>query len=648
MTLKNALTAAAGSAADKKYIEDVFSVYSYIGNGTTKTIVNNINLSEDGGAVFIKRLPAYANPIFFDTERGATKFLYTGYSDGQTTTSTSLTAFNSDGFTLGSYSEVNGNTNDHISLTFKKSENFFDIVTYTGNGTTQNIAHNLGSVPGCIMVKRVDAVSNWATYHRSFPSGYQNLNTPNTFQTTGASNVFGDNSSVVSPTSGEFTVGSNSIVNSSGGTYVAYIYAHNAGGFGVSGNDDVISCGSYTGNGNTTSGNTITLGWEPQLIIIKGIDNSDYYVLLNNVRGLGTSYPSAKVDFNYGGAETNNIEYANLLPSGFKVLSQYNASSKNYMYIAIRRSPMRPPETGTDVLDVYLRNGITTTYNNFFDLTITGNGDYTNGFYNQKNYFSSRLSSSSGYWCGSPPYSTAGEPSWGLQAKLWVSNVYTDDQSGYPSDSNKPTYNFTRSKGFFDIVPYTGTSVAQSIEHGLGVVPELIIVHNRNASGQWVIYHASRGNTKGIYFTNAAETTNSGFWNNTSPTSSVFTVGTNTNVNFNAYTYMAWMFATLDGVSKVGSYTGTGASSQQIDCGFSSGARFILTKSATGTGDWYLFDSARGITSGNDPYTLFNASLDSKNTTDYLTPYSAGFEINSSASATINVSGQTYIYLAVS
>jgi hypothetical protein len=135
-------------------------------------------------------------------------------------------------------------------------------------------------------------------------------------------------------------------------------------------------------------------------------------------------------------------------------------------------------------------------------------------------------------------------------------------------------------------------------------------------------------------------------WNDTAPTASVFSVGTSTNTNGSGYTYVAYLFATCAGVSKVGSYTGT-ATTLQVNCGFTAGARFVLIKRTDSTGSWYVWDSSRGIVSGNDPYLLLNSTAAEVTNTDYIDAYSAGFEISSTAPAEINASGGTYIFLSI-
>jgi hypothetical protein len=117
-------------------------------------------------------------------------------------------------------------------------------------------------------------------------------------------------------------------------------------------------------------------------------------------------------------------------------------------------------------------------------------------------------------------------------------------------------------------------------------------------------------------------------------------------MNGSGYTYVLYLFATLAGVSKVGSYTGTGAD-LNVDCGFSAGARFILIKRTDSTGDWYVWDSVRGIAAGNDPYLLLNSTAAEVTNTDYIDPLSSGFTVTATAPAALNASGGSYIFLAI-
>jgi hypothetical protein len=235
-------------------------------------------------------------------------------------------------------------------------------------------------------------------------------------------------------------------------------------------------------------------------------------------------------------------------------------------------------------------------------------------------------------------------------------SVYLDTNQGVRNEtwfSNGGVgYNFKRAPGFFDVVCYSGTGSAQNISHNLGVAPELMIVKRRDATSAtgWIVYASPLANAATSYLvlnlTDAVGTSNTVLWDSTAPTSSVFRVGTSSNVNTNGSTNVAYLFASVSGVSKVGSYTGT-ASTLSVNCGFTSGARFVLVKRTDTTGDWYVWDSARGIVSGNDPYLLFNSTATEVTNTDYIDSISSGFELTADGSSTVNITGGTYIYLAI-
>ena len=155
------------------------------------------------------------------------------------------------------------------------------------------------------------------------------------------------------------------------------------------------------------------------------------------------------------------------------------------------------------------------------------------------------------------------------------------------------------------------------------------------------------GNTKYLELNkNIAATTDTNIWNSTSPTASVFTLGATNSTTRNNSEYLALLFATRPGVSKVGTYNGTG-NDLDIDCGFTNGARFVMIKRTNSTGDWFVFDTARGIVSGNDPYIRFNESGAEVTGNDYIDPLNAGFRITSSDPTGMNSSAGTYLFLAI-
>jgi hypothetical protein len=201
-----------------------------------------------------------------------------------------------------------------------------------------------------------------------------------------------------------------------------------------------------------------------------------------------------------------------------------------------------------------------------------------------------------------------------------------------------------RAKGFFDVVAYTGSG-AGDITHSLGVAPELIIVKNRDANEWWAVQATSlAANQVGFLNDTAAFATNSQFGSGV-PTASVFKVGNSGNTSQSGQEYIAFLFATLDGISKVGSYTGNGATSQNIDCGFSNGARFVMIKCTSHSGSWHLMDTLRGIVSGSESHLALDTRTAAESD-DFVDPYSAGFAAVSTAGEN-NAFNRTYIFYAI-
>jgi len=151
-----------------------------------------------------------------------------------------------------------------------------------------------------------------------------------------------------------------------------------------------------------------------------------------------------------------------------------------------------------------------------------------------------------------------------------------------------------------------------------------------------------------VFLNTTAAATNEGFQliDVTLPTSTIFYTWDNSYNNASGSTYVAYLFATCAGVSKVGSYTGNGTT-QTINCGFTAGARFVLIKRTDDVGDWYVYDTARGMTTLTDPYLLLNSTAAEVATLGSVTTVSTGFALNAAILAAINTSSATYIFLAI-
>ena len=655
---KKLIQAAAGSAGGAGLnAEEVFSTYLYDGNASTNTITNGIDLSNEGGLVWCKRRDASSSHALYDTERGAsgTDALISNTTDAEVTGS--MSSFNNNGFTLDSNSRSNASGDDMASWTFRKAPKFFDVQTWSGNSTSgRAIPHNLGTTPGMIIVKWYDGTQNWAVWHKDLTAGtFLLLNESNAVVTN--SNVF----TTTSPTDSVFYVGSDYATNGTSANYVAYLFAHNDGDgeFGPDGDADIIKCGSYTGG----SGNTeIDLGFEPQWLMIKRTDSAEDWLMLDVMRGLIVSGDDVAstgqkdIMANTSAAEaTPSYAGVSPQPNGFKVRSGldalYSANGGTYIYIAIRRGPMAVPESATDVFAMDVGDG--TSSPNFIsnfpvDASLLGAKSGAD-----KWYLASRLTGTE-YLRPDRTNAAGSAPRYGdfdMMDAWWDGALPSDYQA----------WMWRRAPNFFDVVAWegSGTSGYEYVDHNLGVTPEMIWFKNRDSSatprGNWYVYHKDLANSNGYVYLNStsAEATDYPGWATGSfPFSDTRFVVQKSRLSYSGESYIAYLFASVDGVSKVGSFTGNGSStgdSQDIDCGFSSGARFVLVKAIGAAGAWFLFDTERGIVAGNDAHLSLNSTAAEDTSRDLIDPLNSGFTINyhSDWGNQLNGNGQTYIFYAI-
>jgi len=191
----------------------------------------------------------------------------------------------------------------------------------------------------------------------------------------------------------------------------------------------------------------------------------------------------------------------------------------------------------------------------------------------------------------------------------------------------------------FSIVSYTGTGANATVGHGLNAAPEFIIVKNRDGTQNWQIYHSALGATKYFNFTTASVYTNSNRWQDTEPTSSVFSIGNAPGLNTLNNENIAYCFAPVEGYSAFGSYTGNGsADGPFVYTGFR--PRFLLYKYSSTTGNWAMFDSERNTYNVMDNYLLANTS-DAEASLSAIDFLSNGFKVR-----TAQTSGATVIYAA--
>lgn len=629
--------AGAGGAEPGENIEDLFSAYVYEGKSSNVTVTNGIDLSTNGGMVWIKRSVQNGyNHYMMDTEQGTQEYTILNSTAYTSSASNVMQSFNSNGFTIGTNSNVNGGGATMMSWTFRKAEKFFDIVEYTGTGSAQNIAHNLGTTVGMMIIKRTDASAAGYVYHRSVGAEKWLVTTSDDYAVDN-SNVFND----TAPTSTQFTVGTNAGVNANGGNYIAYIWAHNNGdaNFGPTGVEDVVKCGSYTGNG-LADGPEIDLGFEPQFLWIKRYDANGGWSLFDSIRRirqghtdeyLQTSTPNAQVDH----------EVMELQPKGFRLIGNAsyaapNTSGGQYAYIAIRRGQMGIPTSSDEVFEVAQKTGWTgedtPTWRAPFQVVDMAIWSLTNAAF--PTFFVNRQSESYSTYLN---YDTSKYES----GETTTLNMNVMNGVGFTTGSSttQPLWMWGRAPTFFDIFCYEGNGTAgRTIEHNLYSEPKMVWIKRRDQANQSAaVYHSyidsAYGNAedKVLFLDNdGALSDDSNYWYDTAPTDTTLTLGNSSLVNANGGEYVACLFGECDGVSKMGSFYHLGTGLQAFNIGFQ--PKFLLFKNYGTTGDWMMFDSEQGHNPyGNDPYMVINRNVAQITTNDYIKQiYSTGFQITSS------------------
>lgn len=398
---------------------DAFSTDLYTGDGTTsKKITNDIDLSTDGGLVWIKRRSDTSDHRLIDTEEGASSYLASNTQDGYGTGA--LSSFDTDGFTIGDASApINaGNGSTYVAWSFKQQSSFFDVVSYTGSFPSQTVSHNLNSTVGAIFAKRTNTTGNdWAVYHRGLdatsPEDYAlDLNTNDAVYTT----PYTWNGTA--PTTSTFSVGNSVLTNNNGDPYIAYVFAHDTS------DDSYIKCGSYTGNGSNT-GPEIDLGFKPQWLLVKRINASGYdWNIFDSERGINSGANDPGLYANTTAAESSPDGFFDLLPNGFQYNNPSGVGGLN--------------DSGAEVIYIAIREGVTN-YSQTIDLS-TGH------------YFSVTMSNPTTFSFTNPPASGVAtsfviELNNNESAITWPSSVKWAGGEAPAATSTKDIYKFITTDG---------------------------------------------------------------------------------------------------------------------------------------------------------------------------------------------------------
>ena len=525
------------------------------------------------------------------------------------------------------------------------NENFSTGTAYIG-WTGSNVNQNFnGSISNLRFVK------GQALYTSSFKVTYEPLTT--TSQGATASNVkllccndasSATGSTVTPSTISQWSTKSGNVTASSDSPF------DDAAGFafGVSEDQNLVKCGSY----KTDSGEAakVDLGWEPQWVIAKRTDSSTGgdWNIVDSMRG----FPNAQdVEDNVGGESV--VLYPNksdsedgtnrlgITPTGFYA-DQYG-SNREFAYVALRRPDGyvgKPVETGTSVFAITAG-----TSNNDIPAFVSGfPTDFTlfKEFAGTDPWYAQARLTGTGYML------TAS-----TNAEAESANNTWDFQNGfYKATGNwSPFINWMwKRHAGFDIVNYHGNGDSDhKVSHSLNNTPGMMWVKRRDTSGShWRVYHegANDGTNPAQYRllldSSDKEELGSTIWNDTPPNSNEFTVGSGSDVNNTSGTYMAMLFASVSGISKVGYFDGSN-SDLTITTGFS--PRFLIVKAASISGQWNVLDTTRGWAAGNDPYLKLNSDVAQISSYDNGVPTATGFTLAGNNGG-FNVSGQKYIYYA--
>ena len=327
-----------------------FETKLYTGNSGTNNITG---LSFAPDWVWLKERGGTGDHRFFDIVRGATNDLVSNTNDGEADSNTSLTAFNSDGFTLGNEGGVNNNTDTFVSWNWKgggsASANSdgstassisanttagFSIVSYTGAGAT-TYGHGLGATPKLIIIKKRTGDSgnnNWFVYHDKVITAGGSNKSFLTLNETGAKGTNGSATTFTSTSSTTFGVGTDDIISESSHTFIAYCFAEKKG---------YSKFGSFTGNGNA-DGTFVYTGFKPAWILTKKSTESSEWHIYDNKRV--TTNPNNNVlspNANYADSINANCN-TDFLSNGFKLRNNNdnrNDSGETHIYMAFAQSP---------------------------------------------------------------------------------------------------------------------------------------------------------------------------------------------------------------------------------------------------------------------------------------------------------------------
>ena len=579
---------AAGAAGGATYVDDVFSTYLYEGNETSRSINNGVDNTE-GGMVWIKnRDNSSFPPYVYDTVRGVNKQLRTSSNANETTSSNTLTAFNNNGFSMGTDTMINRNNDSHVAWNFRKAPGFCDVVTFTSTGAAnQRIPHSLGCEPGMIICKSLTGTSYWVVYHRAIatlnpsdPWSKSLLLDENYAASTLASDTWG-----TGPTSTDFGFKAGGFA-ATGTDWVAYVFA---GGESTAATARSVAFSSGTGGSSNSNAKSLTIANSSDTDFGSGDFTMECW--FKDTRTSDWSDLDTIFSMSEYTTQSSNVSFSIYYAQGGFVM--FNRTGGGFDMVVDSRDPVyHYSEVGQWHHFAWTRSGSGTNNNKLWiDGTLhaqfTRNVIYTNG---------------QDFYIGGNNYSGTGSPNeYGFNGN--ISNVRITKGQAIYTNSFKPSNE--------PLTTTTGGATASNVK--------VICCNNSSITGSTL--------TSGTI-----SSTNTPTASTDSPFDDIegYKFGRDEDQN----------------IIKTGSYVGNGnANGPDVYVGWE--PQWVLTKNADISDEWYIYDSMRGIVSdGYDPRLRPNSSGAEASGDDRIDVTPTGFKIKDN-NGDMNGNGNTIIYMAI-
>ena len=679
--------------------DDISGLYS-----GTPTDIGYTGMEFQPDFVWIKERSGSEWHNLFNSVSGSNKNLYSNEASSEATSSTKLTSFNTNGFSLGSDNNVNKASSTYVAWNWKSggaptttnsagagnvptagsvkidgvdsttalagtiaatsisanTDSGFSVVKYTGNGNTsqQSYGHGLSSAPELVINKGIDTLTLgtnfWIVGGTLLGNGgYMFLNATNAKNTASSYNgnqVPDSNVVYISGTS-------DLLGNENNKNFISYCF-HSVDGYS--------KIGSYVGTG--VAGNSIVTGFRPLFVMIKSTTTSQPWMMYDSLRS-GKNYLEANSDYSEG---TTSSDLVTFISNGFSVANSNseNQSGQTYIFLAIAAEPTPEPVlansfktvtypgnggtqaiTGTgfepDLVWIKERSG--TDRHVLIDSVRGTNSQLSSQDANAETTYSSNLVSfdTNGFTLGSASETNGGSETY--VAWCWKAGGL----SAINNEGSIESIVSANPASGFSIVSYTGNAGDGSIGHGLNDTVELVLIKKTSASESWIVWYEGAGTTNFLELNDSTATQTGAGWGGV-PTSSIVHLQNGGAGRSNAAAnYIAYCFTSIPGYQKIGTYPGSGVSGKSVyttDDGTSTGANgfepsFLMIKGINlGNGYWFLLDNQR--TSGtNGKYALW-ANEDFAESTTYDVRFDAtGFTLLNTDTH-LNQS-YDYLYLAI-